>query len=100
RFLADGTVDEKNSLWQIPITISISSKPEKIKERILLKEFERDVTINDVDPKDWIKLNVGSTGFYRVLYSHDMLQALLPDFSTKKIPVLDRFGIANDMFAL
>uniref|UniRef100_A0A1I7VNP8 Aminopeptidase n=3 Tax=Loa loa TaxID=7209 RepID=A0A1I7VNP8_LOALO len=100
RFLADGTTDEKNSLWQIPITISVSSEPDKIKERVLLKEFEHDVTINDVDPKDWIKLNVGTTGFYRVLYSNDMLQALLPDFATKKIPVLDRFGIANDIFAL
>ncbi|KAL3989469.1 Peptidase M1 family protein [Acanthocheilonema viteae] len=100
RFLADGTNDEKNSLWEIPITISVSSEPKKIKERILLKEFEQDVTINDVDPKDWIKINVATTGFYRVLYSHDMLQALLSDFSTKKIPVLDRFGIANDMFAL
>ncbi|VIO88592.1 Peptidase family M1 containing protein [Brugia malayi] len=100
RFLADGTTDEKNSLWQIPITISVSSEPESIKERVLLKGFQQDVTVNDVDPKDWIKLNVGTTGFYRVLYSHDMLHALLPDFATKKIPVLDRFGIANDMFAL
>ncbi|VDK73005.1 unnamed protein product [Onchocerca ochengi] len=100
RFLADGTVDEKNPLWQIPITISVSSEPDRIKERVLLEEFEQDIAINDVDPEDWIKLNVGTTGFYRVLYSHDMLQALLPDFATKKIPVLDRFGIANDMFAL
>uniref|UniRef100_A0A1I8EA56 Puromycin-sensitive aminopeptidase n=1 Tax=Wuchereria bancrofti TaxID=6293 RepID=A0A1I8EA56_WUCBA len=88
RFLADGTTDEKNLLWQIPITISVSSEPESIKERVLLKGFQQNVTINDVDPKDWIKLNVGTTGFYRVLYSHDMLHALLPDFATKKIPFL------------
>lgn len=41
---------------QIPITISISSNPERIKERVLLKGSEQDVTINDVDPKDWIKV--------------------------------------------
>ncbi|MCP9257385.1 Aminopeptidase [Dirofilaria immitis] len=75
-------------LVSIPVTISLSSEPDRIKERVLLKEFQQDVVINDVDPKDWIKLNVGTTGFYRVLYSNDMLQALLPDFATKRFPYL------------
>ncbi|VDN01448.1 unnamed protein product [Thelazia callipaeda] len=100
RFLADGTTDEKNSMWQIPITISVSSQPDKVKEKGLLKNVEQEVIVSDVNPDEWIKLNVGTTGFYRVLYSDEMLQALLPDFASKKIPVLDRFGIANDIFAL
>uniref|UniRef100_A0A915PS54 Aminopeptidase n=1 Tax=Setaria digitata TaxID=48799 RepID=A0A915PS54_9BILA len=100
RFLADGTTDEKKSFWQVPITISVSSEPDKVKARVLLKEYEQDVVVDDIDPKDWIKLNAGTTGFYRVLYSHDMLQTLLPYFASKQIPVLDRFGVANDLFAL
>lgn len=41
---------------QIPITISVASEPEEIKERIVMKGFEQVVTIDDVDPKDWIKV--------------------------------------------
>ncbi|VDN35132.1 unnamed protein product [Gongylonema pulchrum] len=67
---------------------------------MLLKDREQEVIIDGVEPNHWIKLNVGTTGFYRVMYADDMLHKLLASFKFKKIPVLDRFGIANDMFAL
>lgn len=47
-----------------------------------------------------LQLNAGTTGFYRVEYSNEMLTALLPDIASGKMPVLDRFGIASDLFAL
>ena len=50
-------------------------------------------------PKDaWIKLNPGQVCFYRIKYSAEMLQRLIPDISS--LPPVDRLGLASDMFAL
>ncbi|PAV59165.1 hypothetical protein WR25_24593 [Diploscapter pachys] len=100
RFIADGGQDGANSIWQVPINISVGSNPSDVKQRVLLKDSEQTVTVSGVDAKEWLKLNAGTTGFYRVEYSNEMLTALLPDIASGKMPVLDRFGIASDLFAL
>ncbi|PAV64150.1 hypothetical protein WR25_01487 [Diploscapter pachys] len=100
RFIADGGQDSNNQIWQVPINISTSSDPSRVKQRILMKGREETVTVSDVDPNEWIKLNTGATGFYRVEYSSEMLTALLPDIASGNMPIIDRFNIANDLFAL
>lgn len=100
RFLADGGSDENNQLWQVPITISTSADPTTIKHRFLLTEREQEVIFDDIAPDDWVKVNAGTTGFYRVEYSSEMLEALLPAVSSKKLPAVDRFGMTDDLFAL
>ncbi|VDM46294.1 unnamed protein product [Toxocara canis] len=100
RFIADGSKDEQNLLWQVPITISTSADPTKIKQKMLLKDREQEFTVEGVEPNEWIKLNAGTTGFYRVDYPSDMLKALIKDISSKRLPVVDRFGITDDLFAL
>jgi len=54
--------------------------------------------IKGCQSNDWIKLNPGQVGFYRVNYSAEMLQRLTPAIQTLK-PV-DRLGLASDLFAL
>lgn len=100
RFISDGGEDPKNSLWQVPITVAVGSAPDKIKARFLLKDKQQEFVIEGVAPGEWVKLNSGTTGFYRVEYSDEMLHAMLPDISTGKMPVLDRFGLINDLSAL
>ncbi|KAK0405625.1 hypothetical protein QR680_018094 [Steinernema hermaphroditum] len=100
RFIADGSQDEAGLLWQVPITISTQSDPEKVKHKFLLTRREEEFHLDDVKDTDYIKLNAGTTGFYRVQYTDDMLKAMMPDISSQKIPVVDRFGITNDLFAL
>ncbi|VDD94199.1 unnamed protein product [Enterobius vermicularis] len=100
RFLADGGTDENDQLWQVPITVSTSSDPSVIKHRFLLTEREQEVTLDNIPSTEWVKINAGTTGFYRVEYSPEILEALLPDVSSKKLPAVDRFGLTDDLFAL
>ena len=100
RFLADGGKDDANPKWLIPITITTASSPQEPVFRAIMNESEQEFVVENVKPDDWIKVNSGTAGFYRVHYSDDMLKALLPAVESKSLPVLDRFGIANDLFAL
>lgn len=100
RFISDGGEDPKNSLWQVPITVSVGSAPNDVKTRFLLKDKQQEFVVEGVAPGEWVKLNSGTTGFYRVEYSDDMLSAMLPDIASRKMPVLDRFGLINDLSAL
>ncbi|CAI4226209.1 unnamed protein product [Auanema sp. JU1783] len=100
RFLADGGEDHENTLWQVPITVVSGSDPKAIKASFLLTEREQEFTLKDFPANDWLKLNAGTTGFYRVEYDEASFKNLLPAFSNGQMDVLDRFGIANDLFAL
>ncbi|KAF1757511.1 hypothetical protein GCK72_013967 [Caenorhabditis remanei] len=100
RFISDGGEDPKNSLWQVPITVSVGSAPSDVKARFLLKEKQQEFVVEGVAPGEWVKLNSGTTGFYRVEYSDEMLTSMLPDIASRKMPVLDRFGLINDLSAL
>uniref|UniRef100_A0A914USM4 Puromycin-sensitive aminopeptidase n=1 Tax=Plectus sambesii TaxID=2011161 RepID=A0A914USM4_9BILA len=100
RFIADGSEDTDDLLWQVPINISTSGDPNEPKFKILFSERETEVDLEGVEPDQWVKLNAATTGYYRVEYSDEMLKALLPAVKSKTLPVLDRFGLANDLFAL
>lgn len=84
----------------MPVTISTGKNPSEVKNSFLLTKHEQEFVIEDVDPADWVKLNTGTTGFYRVEYDQEMLAKLLPAIANGSMPELDRFGITNDLFAL
>lgn len=48
----------------------------------------------------WTKLNFGETGFYRVDYPAQMLNALKAPIKSKKLSAIDRLAIIRDAFAL
>jgi puromycin-sensitive aminopeptidase len=58
------------------------------------------VTIPDVGENDWVKLNPGTVGYYRVRYTPEVLSQLIPAIQGKTLPPLDRLGILDDTFAL
>lgn len=97
KFNSNGCEDVANSLWEVPISLSTSDNPCEEKYSSLLSE--RDMVIFlDVQPDRWIKLNPGQKGFYRTLYSKEMLEELIPGI--KHLPSVDRVGIQSDLFAL
>uniref|UniRef100_A0A914C199 Aminopeptidase n=1 Tax=Acrobeloides nanus TaxID=290746 RepID=A0A914C199_9BILA len=100
RFIADGGEDPANQIWQIPINICTASSPSEPKFKVLFTGREKEITISGIKSDEWVKLNAGTSGFYRVQYSDDMFNALLPAIESKTMPVLDRFGIADELFAL
>ncbi|CAI5448823.1 unnamed protein product [Caenorhabditis angaria] len=100
RFISDGGEDNANSLWQVPITVSVGSNPNDVKARFVLKQKSQEFVVENVAPGEWLKLNAGTTGFYRVEYSEEMLKDMLPAIASRQMPVLDRFGLINDLSAL
>lgn len=97
KFNADGSPDPENSIWAIPIALTSSKDPSHIEFSTLLSERDM-VLFLDVPSNIWIKLNPGQIGFYRTLYSTEMLDALIPGI--KDLPAVDRLGVENDLFAL
>ena len=58
-----------------------------------------ELIIPNVQPGDWVKLNPGAVGVFRVQYSEGYLQVLIPAIQSKRLPVLDRVNILDDLFA-
>lgn len=50
--------------------------------------------------EEYIKLNLGETGFFRTLYSPSLLAKLYKPVHEKTLSKIDRFGIIRDLFAM
>lgn len=97
KFLADGKLEDDSSTWVVPITVSIGPKKT---QQIILDKKSAELTIDGVEPGEYIKLNPGCVGFYRCQYTPETLQSFLPAIKAKTLPPLDRLGLQNDLFAL
>jgi len=97
KFNADGSPDSANLLWAIPITLTCSKDPSATEFSTLLNERDM-VLFLDSSVNSWIKMNPGQVGFYRTLYSTEMLEELIPGI--KSLSAVDRLGIENDLFSL
>ncbi|XP_055608301.1 puromycin-sensitive aminopeptidase [Uranotaenia lowii] len=98
KFCADGCQPESKFRWMIPITIS-TPKAEKA-HSFIMSEDATEVTVENVEPTDWVKLNPESIGYYRTQYTAQMLDQFLPEISCNKMHALDRLGLLDDLFAL
>lgn len=68
---APDTADKSNPLWHIPITICSASSPNEAVTKVMMTKAEEEFSLVDcagIAPGDWIKLNAGLKGFYRVIY--------------------------------
>ncbi|XP_041473760.1 puromycin-sensitive aminopeptidase-like [Lytechinus variegatus] len=99
KFCADGQKQEGDFKWMVPISIATSSQPTKTIEKVVLDKESTTVTVV-ADKSEGIKLNPGTVGFYRVQYSSEMLEALLPGIRNQVLPARDRLGLESDLFAL
>ena len=84
----------------IPLNVSKASSPDKGVVEALMKGKTLELEIPNVGTDEWIKLNPGAVGVYRVQYSPELLGLLLPAVANKKLPPLDRLSLQNDLFAL
>lgn len=86
--------------WMVPVTISTARFPSQVAERFLLDSKSAEVTIEHVLQDDWVKVNPGTVGYYRVQYPPEMLSLFLPAIREQTLPPLDRLGLHDDLFAL
>ncbi|MCY4583531.1 MAG: M1 family metallopeptidase, partial [Chloroflexi bacterium] len=98
RFLYDRLLGEAAdpALWPIPVSIAhggngAPSKHVLAGERALLAAGAGD---------QWVKLNAGQTGFFRVAYTEGEWRRLGEAISSGALPPVDRLGLQNDAYAL
>ena len=98
KFVAGGGSEGNGSLWQIPV--SIAQEGRKTLTNIIMDKQTMNITIKNIKPNSWIKLNPGFVGFYRVLYDQKDLERLYSGVQSPMLSSLDRLNILDDMFSL
>lgn len=94
RFLYSGTDDRR---WAVPLRIRASAGGRIQHERLLLEETEGSVTFPG--PLDWLVVNDGSWGFYRVSYSDELRAKLLAAGVGPVLSSRERLELLRDAWA-
>jgi aminopeptidase N len=84
-----------NNVWNIPVKTSIDGK-----EIDFVMDLKNKKIALKFEPKNFMKVNYGDSGFYRVFYSKSLFDSLCVAIKEDKIPLLDLVGVARDYFSL
>ena len=82
-----------SGLWPIPINYSVSGE-----EGVMLLQ-KKNGSIK-AEMNDWIKLNYGQNGLYRVKYDIDDIDTLGDLIKSNRLSPADSWGVENDMYAM
>lgn len=94
--LSEGDTDVK---WMVPVHTISGSSPSK-KSPVAIFDGDHWLIQMNEERDNWIKVNPGSTGFFRVEYSPELLSKLMVPINDKTLPAADRLSIQSDYFAL
>ena len=88
--------DSDNEVWRVPVSASQGSE-----ESAVTVMDGRQTQIDVPGSGDgWVKLNPLQTGFFRVNYSTEDWQRLVPAIESLELHATDRLGVQNDAYAL
>ena len=93
RYVEPSVVDE--SRWQVPVLWRALVNGEVMRGRFLLTSAEDSVALPG--KPDWVVVNAGGWGVYRVRYAPALLRALTTDIS--HLDKLERFNLVSDTWA-
>ncbi len=96
RFSYLGGESDAGQRWRIPIVLRASVKHGYVERRLLLDGDTASVALPA--KADWVVVNSGGSGFYRVRYAPPLLKRL--SGSVAKIAPIERFNFVSDSFAL
>ena len=98
RPLGPGSAEDSGSdseVWQVPVTVNSGGEASAA---TVMEGQETRLEMPAVG--GWFKVNTDQTGFYRVNYSNDDWQRLVPAVSSLELSATDRLGVQNDAYAL
>ncbi|MDQ3569326.1 MAG: M1 family metallopeptidase [Actinomycetota bacterium] len=81
--------------WKVPVLIRASVGGEVIRHRMVMTE--ETVTVEVGGAPEWVVVNEGGWGFYRVRYDRELLDRITAD--TDHLDALERFNLASDTWA-
>ncbi len=103
RFLYEHLLEgeEDATVWKVPISIQRAGGVGKA-TLLMEKRSQSHVLSGERLPEveDWVKINAGQAGFYRVNYPPEEWERLLPAVEGLSLPATDRLGLQNDAYAL
>jgi puromycin-sensitive aminopeptidase len=94
QYLQDGETPERN--WHVPIFLRAGTKRGLVHQTALLTDRQMGVELSD--DADWVVVNAGGHGFYRVRYGAELMNALKQRLQTDVLPV-ERFNLLSDAWA-
>lgn len=86
--------ESDNTLWQVPMQVRGNAGGTTFQQKFLLTEPEATIDVGEID---LVVANAGGHGFYRVLYSPELLDALVEELPL--LEDLERFTIIEDAWA-
>lgn len=95
-YLESARNQENTSLWKTPIFLRFSVNSRVETRELLLSESE--LVIPVTDQPEWVIVNAGGHGFYRVQYTPDLLTKLVENPRAHLSPI-ERFNLINDLWA-
>jgi puromycin-sensitive aminopeptidase len=103
RFVYDRLLGESEpgtEVWQVPVTVSYGGQESTATATSMVMEGNQAQIEVPAANGEWFKVNSEQTGFYRVNYSTEDWQRLVPAVRSLELPATDRLGIQNDAYAL
>jgi puromycin-sensitive aminopeptidase len=88
--------DAGDGQWRIPVLLRAAVKKGIVEKQLLLDGPEMAVPLPAA--ADWVVVNAGGHGFYRVRYAPPLLKKLLGALG--RVESIDRFNLVGDCFAL
>jgi aminopeptidase N len=96
RFADDGDGAPDETRWHIPVMLRASVGGDVVHRRLLLAEAEATVDLGG--PAEWVVVNEGGWGVYRVQYDEVLFRRLLDRIGD--LDALERYALAEDTWAL
>jgi puromycin-sensitive aminopeptidase len=94
RYLQDG--DNPDRKFHVPVFLRAGTKQGMVNKTVLLTDQE--LRIELPEDFDWVVVNAGGHGFYRVRYSSELMTAVKRELQSNLLAV-ERFNLANDTWA-
>jgi len=80
--------------WSVPVVLRTSTGD---LHKVLLDDSSTTVALDS--KADWLVVNAGGSGFFRVRYASGLLQALLDDLASAGLTPLERHALVSDAHA-
>ena len=105
RFVYDRLLEEgrpEPTVWRVPVEVvhSGSSSPAFLLMDGRQARLRLESPAAAASDRQWFKVNPSQTGFFRVSYSPEDWERLVPAIQSLELPATDRLGIQNDAYAL
>ena len=91
-----GYSDVEPALWHVPIIVRAQVGSTAVEQRVLLEASHEEIDLGGTP--EWVVVNAGGHGFYRVTYETELLDAL----SKRALDVLspsERYGLVDDTWS-